>query len=99
MSEPEPDLILARYRSDYYAEAHPNPEDILLIVEVSDSSLKFDRSRKLQLYGAANLAEYWIVNLVNYRLEVYRRPEPTGYSFLQKFYKSDTVSPLAFPDL
>ncbi len=98
-SEPQPDLILARYRADRYRHAHPTSPDILLVIEVSQTSLRYDRARKVRLYGAAGLPEYWIVNLVDNTLEVYRQPAADGYSLLQKFRPGDAVSPLAFPDV
>ena len=99
LSEPQPDVILARYQADYYSRAHPTPQDILLVVEVSQATLRYDRGRKVRLYGAAGVPEYWIVNLVDNTLEVYRQPAADGYSLLQKFKPGDAVAPLAFPDV
>jgi Uma2 family endonuclease len=98
-SEPQPDAIVAKFRDDRYRQAHPTPEDILLVVEVSQSSLQYDRDRKARLYAAAGLADYWIVNLVDQTLDVYRQPGPRGYDRLQRFRPGDSLSPLAFPDV
>ncbi len=77
-SEPEPDLSVVRRRADRYASGHPRPADILLIAEVSDSSLDEDRTVKKTLYAEAGIVEYWIVNLVDDCLEVHRDPQPDG---------------------
>jgi Uma2 family endonuclease len=79
-SEPEPDLAILRHREDYYAESHPGPEDILLIIEIADSSLDKDRILKLPLYAAAGIPELWIVNLPDQQLERYWAPSAHGYS-------------------
>jgi hypothetical protein len=77
-SEPEPDLALLRYRHDYYATQRPVPPDIMLLVEVADSSLDLDRNIKGPLYARAGIAEYWILNLAGGVLEVHRDPHPSG---------------------
>ena len=73
-TEPEPDIVLARPRPDRYRQAHPGPADVLLLVEVADTTLHYDRDVKLPLYAAAGIPEVWIFNLVHERLEVYREP-------------------------
>ncbi len=78
-SEPEPDVALARGSADDYSERHPGPADVPLIVEVADSSLRADREL-VRFYGAAGVAVYWIVNLVDRQVEVYTGPRPDGYS-------------------
>jgi Uma2 family endonuclease len=77
-NEPEPDLALARGSVEDYEENHPEPPDVALIVEVADSSLQEDRDLIL-VYGAARIHVYWIVNLVDYHVEVYSDPAPHGY--------------------
>jgi len=62
-TEPEPDLIIAKYRKDKYAKAHPKSSDALLVIEVADSSLQFDKTIKLPIYAKAGIPEYWIVNV------------------------------------
>ncbi len=98
-SEPEPDLTLLKPRADYYAAAHPGPNDLLLAVEVANTSLRYDREVKMPLYAASGLAEVWLLNLLDNVLEVYREPGPKGYRSLQRLSPGDQVSPLAFPDL
>ncbi|HAT13662.1 MAG TPA: hypothetical protein DCS91_08915 [Microcoleaceae bacterium UBA11344] len=73
-SEPEPDVVLARNRSDNYLSSHPEPADILLVIEVSDSTLKYDQRTKLSLYAEAGIANYWIFNLVDSQLEMHSEP-------------------------
>jgi Uma2 family endonuclease len=92
-SEPEPDVVIARLREDNYENSHPLPADIILIIEVSDTTLKFDRDVKSPLYATAEINEYWIVNLVDDRLEVYRHPEGGIYTTVQIFRPSHGQSP------
>ncbi len=99
ISEPQPDLVLARPRQDSYRSAHPRPEDVLLVIEAGDSSLPVDRTVKAPLYAVAAISEFWIVDLEDGALEVFRDPSPSGYRSVQRFARGDTVHPLAFPDL
>ena len=73
-SEPEPDAVVARGDDRSYADRHPGPEDLALVVEVADASLERDRKLKKRLYAQAGIAVYWIVNLVERRVEVYTDP-------------------------
>lgn len=99
-SAPEPDVMVLRGPVDRYDQAHPTSEDALLVVEIADSSLRDDRHAKVALYAGAGIANYWIVNLVDRRVEVYT--DPTGpdhfpsYRSRQDFAEGDTVS-LQFP--
>jgi Uma2 family endonuclease len=91
-SEPEPDVVWVN-RKHY--EKHPEPDDILLVVEVAESSLDFDRGEKLEVYAEAGIADYWIVNLIDQQIEVYRKP--TGRTYQEKsIYRGDAeIHPLA----
>lgn len=91
-SEPEPDISVLRPRSDFYSESHPGPGDTLLLVEVSDSSLSFDRDVKLPVYAAAGVPEVWVVNLVDRVLEVHRAPERGGYADVRQLQPGETVA-------
>ncbi|PZV15190.1 MAG: hypothetical protein DCF22_07715 [Leptolyngbya sp.] len=73
-SEPEPDVVVARGRDEDYLAHHPYPQDILLVIEISDSTLTYDQTTKLSLYAEAEIAEYWIVNLSDRQLERYSQP-------------------------
>ena len=98
-SEPEPDLTLLRPRADFYAESHPTSEDILLLIEVSDSSLLFDRSVKLPLYARHGIREVWVVNLVEGHLQSHREPERDGYRVSQRLRPGDRLTPQALQDV
>ena len=98
-SMPEPDISVQRLRSDYYASAHPTPADVLLLIEVADSTLEYDRTVKLSLYAEAGIAEYWIVNLVDSCIEVHRKPRPDGqYDEVQRFDRGQSVTVPGFSD-
>ena len=73
-SEPEPDAILASGYDDDFDSRHPGPDEVLLLIEVSDTSLKFDRSVKLPLYAGAGIPQYWIINVAERSIEVYTQP-------------------------
>lgn len=78
-SEPEPDLMLVRSRTDHYAASHPTAADVLLLIEVSDTSLAYDRRIKVPLYARHGVAEVWIVDLENRLVRIYRRPAGEQY--------------------
>ncbi|HKA54467.1 MAG TPA: Uma2 family endonuclease [Candidatus Binatia bacterium] len=101
-SQPEPDIAVVRGNVRDYANAHPTTA--LLIVEVSESSLTFDRGEKASLYASAGIPEYWVVKLLDRRLEVCRDPvpltgQPYGYGYQSgtHYAAADTVTPLAAP--
>ena len=96
---PEPDVVLLRRRNDFYADSNPTPADILLVIEVSDTSLHNDRVRKVPLYAGAGIVETWLVNLEADCIEVYRQPGPEGYQQLVIFRRGDKIAPTARPDL
>jgi len=97
-SEPELDITVVRPRPDGYRRSHPTPEDVLLVIEVSESTLTFDRQTKGLLYARAGILDYWITNLVDKQVEVHRDPSPEGYMTVQVLKPGDVVRPLAFPD-
>lgn len=97
-SEPEPDVALLLPRADFYLSGKPRPPDILLVIEVSDSSLELDRDVKLPMYAAAGIAEFWIVNLEDNCLEVYRQPLSHGvYNYVQVLRQGDDIEIVALP--
>ena len=98
LSEPQPDLALLRYRDDPYSDRHPKPDDIFLLIEISESSLTMDRGFKLQLYARAGVKEIWLIDLVNEVVERYLEPSGNRYSRVEKFQIGDEISPQAFPD-
>ena len=98
-SEPEPDITLLAWRDDFYASAHPGPQDVLLLIEVADSTADSDRNEKLPLYARAGILEVWIVNLQDRRVEVYTEPDGGGYGSVRYYVPGDNVAPLHFPDI
>ena len=87
-SEPEPDVVIVRGSTRDYQESHPETEDVLLIIEVSDSTLDKDRGVKKRSYARAGIANYWIINLVNETCEVYSKPHN---SFDESDYQNCTI--------
>lgn len=97
-SRPEPDLVLLTPRDDFYAESAPRPADILLLIEVADSSFEFDRTKKLPLYAESGVSEYWIANLNNDTVEVYRDPQSDGtYADAHVATLGETLTILSLP--
>ncbi|MGI8985138.1 MAG: Uma2 family endonuclease [Acidimicrobiales bacterium] len=99
LSEPQPDLMVLAGTVERYRHRHPRAEDVLLLIEVSDSTLRFDRKVKLPAYARAGVVEVWIVDLKGTAVEIHRRPTPEGYAFTERRRRGDTVSPEAVPDL
>jgi Uma2 family endonuclease len=97
ISEPEPDLAIVQGNMFDYAERHPQPAEIHLIIEVADSTLRYDCQVKDKLYAKANIPDYWVVDLKNRQVHIFRNPTPTGYASQLILAESQTVSPLAFP--
>jgi len=97
-SEPQPDVSLLRLRDDY-ATRIPEPSDVLLVVEISDSSLRFDQTTKLALYAKYGIEEYWIVDVEGQRIEAYRGPVGTGYEEKIEISGPSVASPRALPGL
>lgn len=98
-SEPQPDLMLLAERADRYAGGHPAPEEVLLLVEVADSTLAFDRRTKIPLYAADGIREAWLVDLVHDRIEVYTDPAPHGYQAMRRVERTESIAPAALPEL
>lgn len=98
-TEPQPDLALLKPAPHFYRRRHPKPEDVFLLIEVSDTTLDLDRKEKLPAYGRAGIPEVWIVNLNNETIEVYREPHFTGYGSKTVLRAGDHASPAAFPDV
>lgn len=94
-SEPAPDVVVVPGSFRDYRENHPTTA--LLVVEVSYSTLHFDRNRKLRLYARSGIPEYWILNVVDMQLEVHRDPRGDIYTTKQTFYATDVVTPLSLP--
>ncbi|WP_017315852.1 Uma2 family endonuclease [Mastigocladopsis repens] len=103
-NEPEPDRVIVKNREDDYLSTHPHPDDILLLIEISDSSLKYDQEVKLPIYAEAGISHYWIFNLVDNYLENYSEPYQDlqgkfGYRRKLLFLPNESVNLPCFPDL
>ncbi len=98
-SEPEPDIAVVKNDVLLYLQHHPQPDEIYLLVEVADTTLKTDCSLKANEYAQAAIADYWVVDLNNRQLLVFRQPTATGYQNQQVLEPDAIVSPLAFPDI
>jgi Uma2 family endonuclease len=98
-STPEPDFVLARPHPDFYRSAHPGPADVLLLIEVADTALPYDRSVKQRLYALAGIPEFWIVDLTHEQVRVHREPQGERYASVRADKRGSEVAPLAFPDL
>lgn len=98
-SQPQPDICLLRTRADFYSDQLPTPADVLLLIEVADSTLIYDRDNKLPLYARHGIAEVWLVDLQGSRLIAYREPGITGYGERLELQASTRLAPLAFSDL
>jgi Uma2 family endonuclease len=98
-SEPEPDVALLRPRSDFYGTGKARPEDVLLLIEVADSSLEYDRQSKLPRYAASGIVEVWIVDVAGGVVEVYREPAGNEYAVRTVHRRGEILSPSALPDV
>jgi Uma2 family endonuclease len=98
-SEPRPDLALLKPCPDFYAHAHPGPADVLLLIEVAETSADTDREAKLPLYARSGVFEVWLVDLSTERVEVYRKPAPHGYQESRTVGRGQHLAPQALPDL
>ncbi|MBV9790991.1 MAG: Uma2 family endonuclease [Chloroflexi bacterium] len=91
-SEPQPDLALLRMQPDFYAEALPTAGDVLLMIEVADTSLEYDRRLKLPRYAQAGIPEVWLVDLNEHSVRVYTQPFEDGYRVIQQLHPGQSVS-------
>jgi Uma2 family endonuclease len=99
LSEPEPDFMLLKPDVDGYKTRHPVADDVLLLIEVADSSLLFDQNQKLRLYAMHNVPEYWLLNLNDKCLEVYRKPKGELFAEKTTLYHGDNITLSQLPDI
>ncbi len=97
-SEPQPDLMLLRPAADDYIKSHPEAKDVLLLIEVADTSLDYDREEKLTAYARAGVAEVWLINLNDTVVEIYRGPNFAAYGSKTVAHSGDKLSPQSFAD-
>ncbi|NJO18081.1 MAG: Uma2 family endonuclease [Thioploca sp.] len=98
-SESQPDLAILRWREDFYATTHPQPQDILLIVEIADTTASVDRTYKIPLYAQYNIPEVWLLDLQKRQLEIYRQPEADHYRYILIPKRDETVDLLLLPNI
>ncbi|RMH84643.1 MAG: Uma2 family endonuclease [Calditrichaeota bacterium] len=91
-SEPEPDVAILKPRPDYYTSGHPGPAEVMLIIEVADTTADYDRQVKMPLYARAGIELAWLVDLPRQVIEVYSDPQPDGYARRQTFHRGDHLS-------
>jgi Uma2 family endonuclease len=98
-SEPEPDLVLLRPRPDFYGTARPMPADILLLVEIADTSYDYDRNLKIPLYARAGIRESWLINLPQHTIQQFTDPANGRYQKVRITHKGDSLTLKALPNL
>jgi len=98
-SEPQPDVVLLKPREDFYASARPQAKDVFLIIEVADSTIKYDREVKIPLYDEEGVIEVWLVDINEECVEVYREPVNGKYQKVQKFRTGESLVIQAFGDV
>ena len=91
-SQPEPDVVLLKRKADCYESGIPQPQDVLLLIEIADSTINSDRELKIPLYAEHGIMEVWLVDINNACIEVYRNPTGTGYQDIQKYYRGQNLS-------
>ncbi len=96
--EPEPDLAVLNQSIEQFADQEPSEKDTVLVVEVSNTTLRYDLSRKVRQYGSVGIPEYWVIDIPNRLLHVFREPTATGYALETVLMAGDQVFPLAAPD-
>ena len=99
VSEPEPDVMLLKRRDDFYKGRLPRPEDVLLLIEVADTSVEYDRGAKLSAYARAGIQEVWIVIRGERRIYAYTGPGADGYANVRRVGRGESTAPMAFPDV
>ena len=98
-SEPQPDVSILKRRDDFYRTAHPRPEDIILVIEVSDTTLEYDRQIKVPLYARAGVPEVWVVNVSDERIETYANPAGGAYQTVNSHGRGDELQSAAVASL
>jgi Uma2 family endonuclease len=97
-NEPQPDVVLIRPREGFYGTGHPNPADVMLLIEVSETTVRFDRTVKLPMYARNGIREVWIVDLNRNIIELHRGPKGSTYTSIETRGRTESISPQEFPD-
>jgi Uma2 family endonuclease len=98
-SEPQPDVAVLRWRDDFYRDAHPQPTDVLLVIEVADTTVESDRRYKIPLYAKAGIVEAWLVNLPDEQIETYVEPVGGAYQITRQVKRGEEVRAQSIPGL
>jgi Uma2 family endonuclease len=98
-SEPEPDIAVVRIDAGAYGDHHPNADEIFLLIEVSYSTLQIDLEEKAPIYARANIAEYWVLDVIEREAHIFRNPTPEGYQSEIILQDNAVLAPLAFPEM
>ncbi len=98
-SEPEPDVALLRPRDDFYSREHPGPNDVLLLIEVADTTVEYDRGVKLPLYAQAGITEAWLVDLPEETIEIHTRPLGGEYRSIERIKRGESLASRTIPGL
>lgn len=98
-TEPEPDIAILRLQEDFYATQHPTPPDVLLIIEVADSSVEYDREEKIPRYAQAGIPEVWLVDVANETVEQYTQPRIDQYGAKQTFERGQVIRVQSVPQI
>ncbi|NEU71260.1 Uma2 family endonuclease [Hassallia byssoidea VB512170] len=98
-SEPEPDIAVVRIDAGTYSDHHPSAEEIFLLIEVAYTTLTFDKEEKAPIYARANILEYWILDIENRQVYIYRNPTTSGYKTETILQEDAALAPLAFPEI
>jgi Uma2 family endonuclease len=96
-SEPQPDLVLLRPRADFYAAQHAGPDDILVVIEIADSSIRYEEDVKTPLYAAVSIAEYWLVDLNASIVWRYSSPDQGTYRSIEQYHRGQSIAPFLLP--
>jgi Uma2 family endonuclease len=97
-NQPEPDIVLLKPKEDFYATRHPGPADILLIVEVAQSSIDYDRSVKARIYSRTGIVEYWLADVEQDCVFVFSDPGKNGYRTVRQFSRGQSLTPYLLPN-
>jgi Uma2 family endonuclease len=98
-SEPQPDLALLRLRNDHYTQGHPMPADVLLVIEVAETTREYDRNVKIPLYAQAGIPEAWLVDIPEGVIYVYWQPSQGAYQQVRRFQRGETLTSPTLPRL
>ncbi|MBD2122706.1 Uma2 family endonuclease [Trichocoleus sp. FACHB-262] len=98
-SEPQPDLVLLQLRPNLYEAGYPQAQDILLLVEVADTTVEFDQEIKMPLYAKSGVREVWLVDLNENAIAIYREPSLSGYGQVQELRRGQELTVQLFPDI